>query len=258
MSGDDRALRAWLKEWPLAQALMRYAEFVLLQRCAFPEPILDLGCGDGLFGQFLFQGKVADGVDMDAPALTAAAARGVYRRVLQGDIHALPAAAGAYGTVFANCVLEHTERPREILAEARRVLGPGGHLVLTVPSELFTRFLFGSVALRAVGLPGLAHGYGALINRRLRHRHVYDADQWTTWLQQAGFTQITWRYYFSPACARAFDPLGVIGIPAQIWNRRTGRWRVIPKGALAARFVKSTVGSGECTRGGGLLLEARA
>ena len=49
------------------------------------------------------------------------------------DIQALPFRAGAFDAVKATEVLEHVPDVARALAECRRVLRPGGHLVITVP-----------------------------------------------------------------------------------------------------------------------------
>lgn len=53
------------------------------------------------------------------------------------DACALPLATASVDVVLALEVLEHIERPEQLVAEASRVLRPGGHLILTVP------FMFG-------------------------------------------------------------------------------------------------------------------
>lgn len=52
---------------------------------------------------------------------------------LQADAAALPLAAGSMDAVVCAELLEHVPDPRRVLAEAARVLRPGGRLVLTVP-----------------------------------------------------------------------------------------------------------------------------
>jgi len=49
------------------------------------------------------------------------------------DIHALPFRDGVFDAVKASEVLEHVPAVAQALAECRRVLRPGGHLVITVP-----------------------------------------------------------------------------------------------------------------------------
>jgi ubiquinone/menaquinone biosynthesis C-methylase UbiE len=52
---------------------------------------------------------------------------------VQADAHDLPFADGAFDVVVCGEVLEHVKSPIGVLAEARRVLRPGGRLVATVP-----------------------------------------------------------------------------------------------------------------------------
>jgi SAM-dependent methyltransferase len=49
------------------------------------------------------------------------------------DVQALPFRAGAFDAIKATEVLEHVPDVARALAECRRVLRPGGHLVITVP-----------------------------------------------------------------------------------------------------------------------------
>jgi SAM-dependent methyltransferase len=52
---------------------------------------------------------------------------------VRADVAALPFRAGAFDAVKATEVLEHVPDPAAALRECARVLGPAGHLVLTVP-----------------------------------------------------------------------------------------------------------------------------
>jgi SAM-dependent methyltransferase len=60
---------------------------------------------------------------------------------LSADAPALPAAlASAADVVVASEVLEHLREPDHAVALARRLLAPGGRLVVTVPSGAITPF----------------------------------------------------------------------------------------------------------------------
>jgi SAM-dependent methyltransferase len=54
---------------------------------------------------------------------------------LQGSVHALPLADGSADVVSLLDVIEHLQDPRVALAEARRVLRPGGRLIINVPAH---------------------------------------------------------------------------------------------------------------------------
>ena len=92
--------------------------------------ILDVGCGDGRLAAVLPQYRWC-GVEPDPALREAARARGV--RVLPGSAEELPFPDRAFDAVCLFDVLEHLEDDRAALAEARRVLKPGGLLFVSVP-----------------------------------------------------------------------------------------------------------------------------
>jgi len=52
---------------------------------------------------------------------------------LLGSAYEIPAEAASFDTILCTYVLEHLEEPARALAEARRVLTPGGAAIYTVP-----------------------------------------------------------------------------------------------------------------------------
>ncbi|HSL24260.1 MAG TPA: methyltransferase domain-containing protein [Vicinamibacterales bacterium] len=95
--------------------------------------ILDCGCGTGANLPLLRQFGTATGIDLTWSGLSFARARG-ERRVAQARADALPFADGTFDLVTSFDMLQCLPDPveRAALAEMRRVLGPGGHLVVNV------------------------------------------------------------------------------------------------------------------------------
>ena len=84
--------------------------------------ILEVGCGEGM----MFDGTNTTPVQMDVSMTRVARAVGKSRYLLCADGYQLPFASGSFDVVLLIAVLEHTREPWRILAEARRVLTPGG------------------------------------------------------------------------------------------------------------------------------------
>src|SRR4051794_33527386 len=119
-----------------------------------PRPgavLVDLACGGGLMAPHVARrGYRHIGIDLGLAGLRVARAHGVT--VLQGSVLAVPLADGCADVVSAGEILEHVEDPEQVLAEAARLLRPGGVLVLDSIAD--TR-LAGLVAVRiAERVPG--------------------------------------------------------------------------------------------------------
>ncbi|MFE6766552.1 methyltransferase domain-containing protein [Streptomyces sp. NPDC057689] len=104
------------------------------------ETALDLGCGPGTDLHTLAEavgpsGKVI-GLDSSRKMVERARARMEGSPTVQvelGDIHALPFEDGAIDRARTDRMLQHVADPARALAEARRVLRPGGRLVMGEP-----------------------------------------------------------------------------------------------------------------------------
>jgi SAM-dependent methyltransferase len=105
--------------------------------------VLDLGCRDGALTSEYLEGNDVVGVDVDRAALARAAERGIETTWADLD-DALPFEDASFDVVVTAEVLEHLRLPERALAEARRVLRPGGLLVGSVPNcfRLKTRLRF--------------------------------------------------------------------------------------------------------------------
>jgi SAM-dependent methyltransferase len=98
--------------------------------------VLDLGCGDGVLTATLAaRGALATGIDIERAALRAAIRRtdpGQHRppRFVQGRVERLPFADGVFDVAVAVTVLCIVPDSARVVAEAARVLRPGGRLVI--------------------------------------------------------------------------------------------------------------------------------
>lgn len=95
--------------------------------------VLDIGCGTGVLAESIrrrYPMATVLGID-PAPAMVAqAAARRPALRLACGRFEALPFAGGVFDVVTCTLVWRHVADPRSAVAECRRVLAPGGLLVL--------------------------------------------------------------------------------------------------------------------------------
>lgn len=89
---------------------------------------VDLGCGGGVLARGLARrGARIVGIDRSPKSLLAAAEH-VAGSFLVGDLRAVPLRTGVADVAILADVLEHVEEPRRAVAEAARVLKPGGML----------------------------------------------------------------------------------------------------------------------------------
>ncbi|RSM57099.1 SAM-dependent methyltransferase [Amycolatopsis sp. WAC 01376] len=95
--------------------------------------VLDVGCGAGLaVSELSSRGFRAVGVDLSTEMIEEAHRRSPGSEFLVGDAYALPVDGGFAG-YRADKVFHELAEPERALAEARRVLAPGGRIVVSGP-----------------------------------------------------------------------------------------------------------------------------
>lgn len=107
---------------PAGLTLLRALEPLVREHCR--GRVLDAGAGRGAYRDLLLRhANTYVGMDIGGSSATA----------VVGDAQRLPFADNSFDTVFCSQVLEHVPEPWLALAEFRRVLKPGGALILSVP-----------------------------------------------------------------------------------------------------------------------------
>lgn len=95
--------------------------------------LLDVGCGSGgLMERTRGLGWEVEGTEVDPRASAAARGRGLT--VHDGDLAACAFPGGSFDVVHLGHVIEHVDDPEGLLRECRRVLKPGGRLVILTPN----------------------------------------------------------------------------------------------------------------------------
>jgi len=182
---------------------------------ATPATVLDIGCGDGTAAATaapLLPGHRIVGVDWSQDALRRARARLPY--AIRGELTGtgLPFRDGSVDAVLFSEVVEHLVDPDSALDEIRRVLRPGGHLMLSTPNlaAWYNRGLllagvqpvFSEVSLRAIhGRPG---------REVVGHLRLYTARALREFVAAAGFEVVRLEgapFHGVPRPLRALDRL---------------------------------------------------
>ena len=139
----DEAFHAYKREgWERAAA--RY-EDCWTDTLLFVEPlldaagvgagtrVLDVGCGPGFVSEAAAVRAAAPvGLDVSEAMVERARARSPQLRFVVGDAERLDAADASFDAVTSNFGVLHVPRPEAAMAEARRVLVPGGRFAFTV------------------------------------------------------------------------------------------------------------------------------
>jgi SAM-dependent methyltransferase len=138
------------------------------------EPVLDVGCGGGLFLRLIAEGghRVV-GLDRSATAARVAwSVQGVPS--VCSVLDAAPFADGSFGAITMFHVLEHLADPAAYVRAAHRLLRFGGRLVVQVPNiDSFQSRVFGS-RWSGLDLPRHLVGFGAGTLRRLLEQGQFE------------------------------------------------------------------------------------
>ncbi len=228
-AATDDLLWQQLKTLPAFRALLRAVEARFYPQIELPDPILDVGCGDGNFAQVALPGRrITAGIDPWWRPLNKAVRAGNYELPLQALGDNLPFGDNTFASAFSNSVLEHIPDIQPVLNEISRVLRPGARFLITTPSHLFTEYLGGAAVFEQLRLGGLAERYRRFFNFISRHAHTDSPQTWAQRLATAGVSIERWQNDFSRGALRALEAGHVQGLPSAALHALTGNWIVAP------------------------------
>lgn len=149
--------------------------------------LLDVGCGDGKWLSSMHDlGWEVEGVDFDKTAVRLARERGL--NVHCGTLADQHYADAKFDAVTLNNVIEHVPNPAGLLQDCRRVLKPGGRLVLLTPNSASLGHRFFKESWRGLEPP--------------RHLFLFSPCSISTLLKSAGFSDFSIRTLNSPYILR--------------------------------------------------------
>ena len=148
------------------------------------QRVLDVGCYSGLFSAIMmekFPGIDLLAVEIDDKRISMAKTRGI--KVFKADIEKenLPFTDNYFDVVLFLETIEHLANPLKILAEIKRVVRPGGEVIISTPNSvsLFARYSH----LRGATPYYIHFLHSANIQRG--HKNVYSYHRFELNLQQA-------------------------------------------------------------------------
>ncbi len=199
--------------WKPMAALFRASEMRLYRKlnASFPNPILDLGCGDGGVAKMLQSLGVAEqafcGLEISLVELKKAKATGCHRYLIQGDANYLPFKDNVFASGFSNGVFCSIPGGVDLaLKEAERVLAHHADFVITVPTHDFNNVLLWPKVLGAFS-KRLSQWYLRRLNNRLPHFQAYSPEKWMAKLQDNGFSIVKSTPFFSSKAAHIWNIL---------------------------------------------------
>ena len=168
-----------------------YRRFVLRDHIAFarralkdsgePGPILDVGCGGGLFLRMMRpEGRPVMGLDFSLDA-GSVAWRTNHVPVVCSSLASAPFPDSSFALVTMYHVLEHLSNPASYLEEAHRLLKPGGRLIVQVPNAACWQFLLFGELWSGLDVP--------------RHLVNFKAKDLDALLDRCGFEVLRHKYF---------------------------------------------------------------
>ncbi len=98
--------------------------------------VLDIGCGSGLFlNTFLTKAKNKYGIDISEEALKNSKNSNIITKCVNLNTEEINLGK-QFDTIFCMDVLEHLYLPLDVMFKIKKVLKPGGYLIITLPNDI--------------------------------------------------------------------------------------------------------------------------
>ena len=245
--GPEVTLEDFLRYFPhtpAALCIKECARLSVMRRFPCFGPVLDVGCGDGLFARMAFDDVDVWGIDIDAAEGRWAAASKAYSQVILGDVTQVTLPETFFATCVANCSLEHVPRIDLALKNILRSLRPGGLAYLFVPNARWASHLTSARLLTELGAPALGVRIENAIDQVFKHHHLYDERGWRRVVEQSGLELVQVEPVLSTATTVAFEAFLLPSLAGLLNKRLTTRWTNFPKARrLFARPVYELIRS---------------
>lgn len=213
---------------PTALCIKQCARLAVLKEFALDGPILDVGCGDGLFATVAFRDAEIWGIDIDGEEGRWAQASRAYSQVVLGDITKAKLPDTFFKSCTANCSLEHVPDIDAALRTIARSLEPGGRAYLFVPNKdwaakFLTVRLLGALFGERAGT-FLQNG----IDEFFKHHHLYDEQGWRDVIERSPMNLVEIRPVLSTSTTRTFEAFLLPSLLGWANKKMTTRWTNFP------------------------------
>lgn len=178
----------YLRRVPLSLAVRSTMRVMgLSRRVPIGSHVLDVGCGDGCFGELFPKGArlTIDGLDLSTAELKLAKQTGCYRDLQVADISMFNP-QHRYDVVIGNCSMEHVPNIHQALSNIRSALKPDGRLLLSVPAFGWARTL-SLVAWAERRSTRLGMAMAGALDGFFQHHHLYGHQTWRAVLEANGY-----------------------------------------------------------------------
>ncbi|MEW6614143.1 MAG: class I SAM-dependent methyltransferase [Thermodesulfobacteriota bacterium] len=218
-------LKKYLEKAPISLALIRAAECHELSKEDYLRPVLDIGCGNGLFTSILFEDTIDTGLDISSKEIREAKKTSKYKYLVASNIEQISFKDGSFSTIFSNSVLEHLTDLNKALKEIHRILKKDGTLIFTTYTEAFGDTLFYSKILAKLRLSGIAGFYSKTINQIFNHKNLFSLEEWKEILAKNGFKVIEFEHYFPEKIMNIFDLFLPFSLFNLLWVKLFLKWK---------------------------------